>query len=74
MPNMDIAASLDTAVHYVHANPRTVAVVTDSATVMACPAVLSVAAFNAAGLTASGSVAGDPPSSHFHLDDQKSGQ
>jgi hypothetical protein len=32
-------------------------------------AVLSVAAFNAADLTASGSVAGDSSSSLFHLGD-----
>jgi len=38
---------------------------------VACPAVLSVATLNAADLTESGPVAGDPPSSHFHLDDLK---
>ena len=74
MPNLDITASLNTAVHYVHAKPGTVAIVTGSATVMTCPAVLLVPAFNAAGLTVSGPVAGDHPSSHFHLDDSNSDQ
>jgi len=58
---MNIKAALDTAVHYTHTNPGTIAIATGSTAVMACPALLSVAAFNAAGLTASGSVAGGPP-------------
>jgi hypothetical protein len=71
---MNVTAALNTALHYVHTNPRTVAIVIGSPVVMNCLAVLSVTAFNAAGLTAGGLVASDPPSSHFHLNDSKSDQ
>jgi hypothetical protein len=71
---MNCTAALDMAVHYVHANPGTIAIATSSAAVVACPALLSVAVFNAAGLTTGGPVAGNPPSSHFdfHIDGSKS--
>jgi len=73
---MNFTAALTTAIHYAHANPGTIAIAAGSAAVVACPALLSVAAFNAVGLTTSGPVAGDPPSSHFdfHIDDSKSDQ
>jgi len=74
LPNMSFTPALTTAIHYAHANPGIIAIATGSAAVVACPAVLSVAAFNAAGLTASGPAAGDPPSSRFdfHIDGSKS--
>jgi hypothetical protein len=73
---MNSTAALDMAVHYVHANPGTIAVATSSAAVVACPALVSVAVFNAAGLIIGGPVASDPPSSHFnfHIDCSKSGR
>jgi len=70
---MNFTAALTTALHYAHANPGTIAIATSSAAVVACPALLSVAAFNAAGLTAGGPVDGDPPSRfEFYIDDSKS--
>jgi hypothetical protein len=61
LPNMNFTVALTTAIHYAHANPGTIAIATGSAAVVACPALLSVAAFSAAGLASNGPVAGDPP-------------
>jgi hypothetical protein len=72
LPNMNFTVALTTAIHYAHANPGTIAIATGSAAVVACPALLSVAAFSAAGLASNGPVAGDLPLPHFHFDDSKS--
>jgi hypothetical protein len=69
---MNFTAALTIAIHYAHANPGTIAIATGSAAVVACPALLSVPAFSAAGLAASGPVAGDLYPFQFHPDDSKS--
>ena len=58
MPNMNVTAALNSALRYATANPRTITVATSSVAAIACPALLSAVAFNAAGLTANGPVAG----------------
>lgn len=55
---MTITAAWNSAVHYAHANPGTIATATGSVAFMACPALLSAAVFNVAGLTVTGPVAG----------------
>ena len=56
--DMKVTAAWSLALHYAHANPRTITVATGSVAAIACPALLSAVAFNAAGLTASSPVAG----------------
>jgi hypothetical protein len=58
MPNMNVTAAWNSALGYAKANPRTITVATGSVAAIACPALLSAVAFNAAGVTASGPVAG----------------
>ncbi|KAM0714511.1 hypothetical protein Q7P37_009805 [Cladosporium fusiforme] len=55
---MDATRALSTITHYANANPGIVAMAISSVAVMACPTILTSAAFSAAGLAASGPVAG----------------
>jgi hypothetical protein len=56
---MNITTALTSVAHYAQANPGTVTMATGSVAMMACPALLSAAAFGAAGLTVGGPVAGN---------------
>jgi hypothetical protein len=66
LADMNITTALTSVAHYAQANPGTVTMATGSVAIMACPALLSVAVFNAAGLGVGGPVAGDPRRCRTH--------